>query len=212
MTPDLKPFFAGTYFPPTSEHRYGQPGFREILLQLNEAWSTKSSDIINGSKDAMEKLSTALNKHSLSHENNPDLPINTSAQTCFAYFANDFDDDNGGFGTKPKFPQPVNFQFLLTYASLNYQSTGKVDSAGLAVDMTEQTLKKMALGGINDQLGKGFHRYSTDDRWHVPLFEKMLYDQAQLAVAYADTYAVNQIIYFIEIFSLSLFRRSQKMS
>lgn len=192
LTPDLKPFFAGTYFPPSSEHRYGRPGFKQILIQLNQAWSTKSSDIINGSKDAIEKLSTAMNKNSSSQENNPDMPNHTSAQTCFAYFANDFDDDNGGFGTRPKFPQPVNFQFLLSYASLNYQSTGEIDSAQLALDMTEQTLKKMALGGINDQLGKGFHRYSTDDHWHVPHFEKMLYDQAQLVVAYADTYAITK--------------------
>ncbi len=87
----------------------------------------------------------------------------------------------------------MNFNFLLTHAALSYQSKGKADVARLAIDMTRMTLKKMSLGGINDQLGKGFHRYSTDDRWHVPHFEKMLYDQGQIAVALADTYAVGQL-------------------
>ncbi|CAF1030123.1 unnamed protein product [Adineta ricciae] len=173
LTPQLQPFFSGTYFPPTNEHQYGRPGFKEILLKLNEAWRTKSKDIIDG-------------------KNNSDVITNTSVQTCFAYFANDFDDDHGGFGTSPKFPQPVNFNFLLTHAAVSHQSKGKPDTARLAIDMTQLTLKKMALGGINDQLGKGFHRYSTDKRWHVPHFEKMLYDQGQIAVALADTYAITK--------------------
>jgi uncharacterized protein YyaL (SSP411 family) len=109
LTPQLQPFFAGTYFPPTSERRYGRPGFKEILLKLNESWSTKSSDIIDGSKDAIERLTNAMEKQTISAENDPDLPENTSIQTCFAYFANDFDDNNGGFGTHPKFPQPGKF-------------------------------------------------------------------------------------------------------
>ena len=75
-------------------------------MKLNEAWSTKSSDIIEGSKDGIQALSTSMDKQTISAENDPDLPVNTSIQTCFAYFANDFDDDNGGFGTRPKFPQP----------------------------------------------------------------------------------------------------------
>ena len=85
----------------------------------------------------------------------------------------------------------VNMYFLLTHGALSHQRKGKPDVARLAIDMTHLTLKKMSVGGINDQLGKGFHRYSTDDRWHVPHFEKMLYDQGQLAVALADTYAVS---------------------
>ncbi|CAF0807742.1 unnamed protein product [Rotaria sp. Silwood1] len=192
LTPQLQPFYAGTYFPPTNEHRYGSPGFKEILLNLNKAWSTKSNEIIDGSKDAIQQLTKAAEKQAASTENNPDLPANTSIQTCFAYFANDFDDDNGGFGTHPKFPQPVNFNFLLTHAALSHQAKGKPDVARLAIDMTQMTLKKMSLGGINDQLGKGFHRYSTDDRWHVPHFEKMLYDQGQLTVSLADTYAITK--------------------
>ncbi|UJR36689.1 hypothetical protein I4U23_029406 [Adineta vaga] len=192
LTPQLQPFFSGTYFPPTSERQYGRPGFKEILLKLNEAWRTKSNDIIDGSKDAVQQLTTAMEKQSVSTENTSDGITNKSIQTCFAYFANDFDDDHGGFGTSPKFPQPVNFNFLLTHAALCHQSKGKVDIAKLALDMTQLTLKKMALGGINDQLGKGFHRYSTDNRWHVPHFEKMLYDQGQIAVALADTYAITK--------------------
>jgi uncharacterized protein YyaL (SSP411 family) len=111
LTPQLQPFFAGTYFPPTSEHRYGRPGFKEILLKLKEVWSTKSNEIIDGSKDAIEKLSTAMEKQAAITENDPDLPVDTSIQTCFAYFANDYDDDNGGFGTRPKFPQPGKYLF-----------------------------------------------------------------------------------------------------
>ncbi|CAM4801954.1 unnamed protein product [Rotaria magnacalcarata] len=192
LTPQLQPFFAGTYFPPSGDRRYNRPGFKEILLNLNEAWSTKSNDIIDKSKDAIEKLTKAIEKQAASIETDPDLPSNTSVQTCFAYFANDFDDDNGGFGTHPKFPQPVNFNFLLTHAALNHQANGKVDTSQLAIEITKMTLKKMSLGGINDQIGKGFHRYSTDDRWHVPHFEKMLYDQGQLAVSLADTYAITK--------------------
>ncbi|CAF1488948.1 unnamed protein product [Adineta steineri] len=192
LTPQLQPFFAGTYFPPTSEHRYGRPGFKEILVKLNEAWSTKSNEIINGSKDSIEQLATIMDKRATTTENNSDLLTNTSIETCFAYFANDFDDDNGGFGTRPKFPQPVNFNFLLTHAALSHQAKGKADVAKLSIDMTQLTLKKMSLGGINDQLGKGFHRYSTDDLWHVPHFEKMLYDQGQIAVVLADTYSITK--------------------
>ncbi|CAF2398864.1 unnamed protein product [Rotaria sp. Silwood2] len=192
LTPQLQPFYAGTYFPPASEHQYGRPGFKEILLNLNKAWSTKSNEIIDGSKDAIQQLTKAIETQAASTENDPNLPLNSSIQTCFAYFANDFDDNNGGFGTHPKFPQPVNFNFLLTHAALSHQAKGKSDVARLAIDMTQTTLKKMSLGGINDQLGKGFHRYSTDDRWHVPHFEKMLYDQGQLAVSLADTYAITK--------------------
>ncbi|CAF4338289.1 unnamed protein product, partial [Adineta steineri] len=141
---------------------------------------------------SIEQLATIMDKRATTVENNSDLLTNTSIETCFAYFANDFDDDNGGFGTRPKFPQPVNFNFLLTHAALTHQAKGKADIAKLSIDMTQLTLKKMSLGGINDQLGKGFHRYSTDDLWHVPHFEKMLYDQGQIAVVLADTYSITK--------------------
>ncbi len=122
LTPQLQPFFAGTYFPPTSERRYGRPGFKEILLKLNEAWSTKSNEIIDGSKDAIEILIKSMEKQAASAENDPDLPVNTSIQTCFAYFANDFDDVNGGFGTRPKFPQPGKFHLSKSFLIHNYFS------------------------------------------------------------------------------------------
>jgi len=192
LTPELQPFFAGTYFPPTSERMYGRPGFKEILLKLNEAWRTKSHEIIDGSKDAMKDIVTSIDRQRTNTDQQIDLPSKTSIQTCFAYFANDFDDENGGFGTTPKFPQPVNFNFLLTHGALCHQAKEKADFARLATDMTRFTLTKMSLGGINDQIGKGFHRYSTDERWHVPHFEKMLYDQGQIAVALADVYAITK--------------------
>jgi uncharacterized protein YyaL (SSP411 family) len=88
---------------------YGRPGFKELLLKLNEAWSTKSAEIIDGSKDAIQQLTTAMEKQAASAEGDPDLPPISSIETCFAYFANDFDDENGGFGSSPKFPQPGKF-------------------------------------------------------------------------------------------------------
>lgn len=109
LTPQLQPFFSGTYFPPTSEHRYGRPGFKEILLQLHQVWTTKSSDIISGSKDTIDQLNSAVEKQAASADSAADVISKTSVQTCFAYFANDFDDDQGGFGSSPKFPQPGRF-------------------------------------------------------------------------------------------------------
>lgn len=88
---------------------YGRPGFKEILLKLNEAWRTKSHEIIDGSKDAMKDIVTSIDRQRTNTDQQFDLPSKTSIQTCFAYFANDFDDENGGFGTQPKFPQPGSF-------------------------------------------------------------------------------------------------------
>ncbi|CAF0841172.1 unnamed protein product [Didymodactylos carnosus] len=187
LTSKLQPFFAGTYFPPDTRY-YGRPGFKQLLTSIKDTWDKKRDEIEKGSSGTINQLNEALSATSIASN----LPSTNCILTCFKYFANDFDDLHAGFGTKPKFPQPVNLTFLLTCASLSHQKGEDPSIAQLAVDMVKTTLKQMSLGGINDQLGKGFHRYSTDEKWHVPHFEKMLYDNAQLATSYADTYAITK--------------------
>jgi uncharacterized protein len=106
LTPALQPFFAGTYFPPNSEQRAGRPGFKEILIKLNEAWRAKSHEIIDGSKDAINDLHTSMERQVAAGSTSTSLLSTNSIETCYAYFVNDFDEENGGFGNRPKFPQP----------------------------------------------------------------------------------------------------------
>ncbi|MFN0107106.1 MAG: thioredoxin domain-containing protein [Bryobacteraceae bacterium] len=175
LTPELKPFYGGTYFPP--DNRYGRPGFRTVLNHLSQAWRDDREKIDQSVKDIMAQLSgyAALGKGAGVVT---DSVIDSGYQHCRRTFDRTF----GGFGTAPKFPRPVQLNFLLRY----WKATGKED----ALDMTVATLRAMARGGMNDQLGGGFHRYSVDARWFVPHFEKMLYDQAQLAMSYIEAYQI----------------------
>jgi hypothetical protein len=177
LTPDLKPFFGGTYFPPDS--RYGRPGFRELLEQVARAWKQDRSRVEESGANVTEQLRSMAGSAKASLE--PDKALFESG---FPYFRRTFDSRYGGFGDAPKFPRPVIFNYLFRVYSL--------DSNPEAVEMSLQTLQSMAMGGMHDQLGGGFHRYSVDERWFVSHFEKMLYDQAQLAVSYLEAFQITR--------------------
>jgi uncharacterized protein len=176
LTPDLKPFFGGTYWPPVD--RYGRPGFSTVLKRVAEAWKEDRSRIEQSAAAVVEQIEKSVNAAAPEDAHMTDATLSRAYQQI----KSGYDPAHGGFGGAPKFPRPVVFNFLLRY----YARTG--DRA--ALQMTLHTLHAMAEGGIHDHLGGGFHRYSVDARWHVPHFEKMLYDQAQLAVAYLEAYQI----------------------
>lgn len=174
LTPDLKPFFGGTYFPPDS--RWGRPGFRQVLEQLATAWRDRRSEIAESSDDVLNQLRTMVNTTS------PGRADKALAESGFLQFRRSFDSRLGGFGGAPKFPRPATINFLLRYAVAGGNEEAR--------DMALTTLREMAKGGMYDQIGGGFHRYSVDAQWFVPHFEKMLYDQAQLAVSYVEAFQI----------------------
>ncbi len=173
LTPESKPFYAGTYFPP--EDRQGMPGFRRILGAVADAYRDRRPDVERSAADVQTRLVA------LTEVRPADQPLSVAIlDAAFEQLERDHDDDHGGFGAAPKFPQPMTLDFLLRY----YQRTQRP----AALEITERTLRAMAAGGMYDQVGGGFHRYSTDDVWLVPHFEKMLYDNALLARAYLAAY------------------------
>jgi uncharacterized protein YyaL (SSP411 family) len=182
LTPDLKPFVGGTYFPP--EDRYGQPGFGKVLERVAEVWKQDHQRIAEQGTKIIEALSQAQT------DGNGTFATTGAATLDAAYqqFAHNYDAHEGGFGLAPKFPRPVTLNFLFRYFSRSREST----SGQHALAMNLFTLRKMAAGGMHDHLGGGFHRYSVDAFWHVPHFEKMLYDQAQLAVAYLEAFQITR--------------------
>jgi uncharacterized protein YyaL (SSP411 family) len=176
LTPELKPFFGGTYFPP--EPRYGHPGFRQVLERVAEAWQSDKEGILTGSSDIVAQLGRQAAMAPAA------APLDTAVfESGYFAFRRSFDREHGGFGGAPKFPRPSVLSFLIRY----HHRTNEPE----ALDMVTATLEAMARGGINDHLGGGFHRYSVDERWFVPHFEKMLYDQAQLAIAYVEALQVS---------------------
>ena len=177
LTPDLQPFFGGTYFPP--ENRYGHPGFASILTQIEDAWRTSREQIEESAREVVEQL----RKHGAIEPGRAESIDTGLLDSGFFVFRRTFDPDKGGFGGAPKFPRPSVFDFLLRY----HRRTRNQE----ALDMALLTLREMAKGGMNDQLGGGFHRYSVDERWFVPHFEKMLYDQAQLASSYLHAFQIS---------------------
>src|ERR1700719_4714116 len=182
LTPDLKPFVGGTYFPP--EDRYGQPGFTKVLERIASAWKENHEKIAEQGSKIVEAL-----RESQSAQPEAAAKIDNQVfQTAYEQLSRSFDDKEGGFGTTPKFPRPVALNFLTRV----YARDSKSESGKHALEMDLATLRKMAAGGMHDHLGGGFHRYSVDRYWHVPHFEKMLYDQAQLASAYIDAFQITQ--------------------
>jgi uncharacterized protein len=182
LTPDLKPFVGGTYFPP--EDRYGQPAFRKVLERIAAAWKQDHEKIAEQGSKIVEALRESQNAQ-------PEAAAkidNQLFQTAYEQLSRSFDDKEGGFGTAPKFPRPVALNFLTRV----YARDPKAESGKHALEMDLVTLRKMAAGGMHDHLGGGFHRYSVDRYWHVPHFEKMLYDQAQLANGYLDAFQITQ--------------------
>jgi uncharacterized protein YyaL (SSP411 family) len=170
LTPDRKPFFGGTYFPPDQ--------LKSLLQKASDAWSKQHDSITETAGRAAQQLIEIVSKQpSTTGDLQPAI-----LDQAYKQIASTYDATNGGFGGAPKFPRPVALCFLLRY----YARTGQRD----ALDMTLNTLRAMERGGIHDQLGGGFHRYSTDATWLVPHFEKMLYDQAQLANIYTEAYQV----------------------
>ena len=178
LTPELQPFFGGTYFPP--ENRWGHPGFASILNQITAAWRTDRDQIVDSARDVVAQLQKQVAVQP-GRVSTIDTAISNSG---FAVFRRTFDTQLGGFGGAPKFPRPSVHNFLLRY----YARTKNRE----ALDMVLLTLREMAKGGMHDQLGGGFHRYSVDERWFVPHFEKMLYDQAQLAITYLEAFQITR--------------------
>ncbi|MBC7260535.1 MAG: thioredoxin domain-containing protein, partial [Chloroflexi bacterium] len=166
LTPDGQPFYGGTYFPP--EPRYGMPSFRQVLQAIAHAWQTRRAELLEGSTQIVEtirqQMAADLPATDLQHE---------TLDAAFETLRTEFDAERGGWDSGPKFPQPMVLEFLLRY----HHRTGNAE----ALNMVTRTLEAMARGGIYDQIGGGFHRYSVDGHWLVPHFEKMLYDNAQLA-------------------------------
>ncbi len=184
LTPSLEPFVGGTYFPP--ENRYGRAGFPMVLQRIAQAWRDEREQIVTATSKVMEQLK----KSSEVAPSDTEL-IPAVLETAFFVWRRSFDSKLGGFGQAPKFPRPVALNFLLRY----YARTRNEE----ALAMTLETLRAMARGGMNDQLGGGFHRYSVDEHWFVPHFEKMLYDQGQLIVSYLEAFQITRDPQYAEV-------------
>jgi hypothetical protein len=181
LTPDLKPFVGGTYFPP--EDRYGQPAFKTVLERVATAWKENHDKIV----EQGGKIVAALRESQSTATAEVKIDA-TVLDAAYQQIDRSYDPKEGGFGNAPKFPRPVTLNFLTRF----YARDPKRESGKHALEMTLFTLRKMAAGGMHDHIGGGFHRYSVDRYWHVPHFEKMLYDQAQLAVAYLDAFQITR--------------------
>jgi uncharacterized protein YyaL (SSP411 family) len=180
LTPNAEPFFGGTYFPPTD--RYGRPGFVTVLERIAEIWAREPANVLAQGAQVIEGLREGLRSAA------PDGDLDAKPITAgYEAFARTYDATHGGFGGGPKFPRPSVFDFLLRV------------NAPQAREMTLHTLRKMAAGGMRDHLGGGFHRYSVDGEWHVPHFEKMLYDQAQLVNSYLDAWLITRDSGFADV-------------
>ncbi len=180
LTPDLQPFIGGTYFPP--EDRYGHSGFRSVLRKIANAWQESREKLVLQGQRIVEALA-----ESQKSSENDSLAVGANVFDLAAeHFSRSFDAEEGGFGRAPKFPHPVALNFLSRFQARDRKS----EMSPRALEMFLVTLQKMAAGGMHDHLGGGFHRYSVDRFWHVPHFEKMLYDQAQLALAYLDAFQI----------------------
>lgn len=175
LTNDLKPFYGATYVPPMS--KYGMPGFEELIRGLDEAWKTRRDEVIESGEKIIEHI-REVSKNVKGETKLTEAILLKGAEQ----YKNGFDEEYGGFGGAPKFPRPVGFNFLL-------RSYKRYDDSE-SLKMVVRTLLQMARGGVYDHLGGGFHRYSVDRYWRVPHFEKMLYDQAQLAVTYTEAYQI----------------------
>lgn len=181
MTWDKKPFFAGTYFPPRSH--YNIPGFSELLNTVSKLWNNDRTKLLRSAEETAQLLKKE-------HSNSERKSNEELSENAVHSLLDDFDEENGGFGSAPKFPTPHNLMFLLLYAKQkNYFNLAKP---------VEKTLMQMRKGGLFDQIGYGFSRYSTDKYFLAPHFEKMLYDNALLIMAYSAAYTVTNVPLFLE--------------
>ncbi|EIJ66453.1 lanthionine synthetase C-like protein, partial [Candidatus Nitrosopumilus salaria BD31] len=188
LTPDQKPFYVGTYFPVLDS--YGRPGFGSICRQLSQAWKEKPKDIEKSAENFLNALHKTETVHTPSKLEK--IILDEAAMNLFQLG----DATYGGFGSAPKFPNAANISFLFRYAELTGLS--KFNEFAL------KTLNKMAKGGIFDQIGGGFHRYSTDAKWLVPHFEKMLYDNALIPVNYVEAYQITKDPFYLEVLQKTL--------
>ena len=172
MTPDKKPFFAGTYFP--KQTRFGRIGLIDLIKRIKNLWVNQRNELLNSADQI------TLSLQNVDQESPGEVFSENTLEKTYKQLSIQFDSLNGGFGNRPKFPTPHNLIFLLRY----WKRTGDKK----ALEMVEKTLQEMRKGGIYDHIGFGFHRYSTDSGWLVPHFEKMLYDQALIAIAYIEAY------------------------
>ena len=176
MTPDQKPFFAGTYYP--KHTRGNRIGMMELIPKLKSAWENQRDEIYKSADEITSNISTKI---PINHKETLTKEILDNALKSFS---DRFDPEYGGFEERPKFPSPHNFSFLLRYFNNTNNKT--------SLNMVEKTLTEMRKGGIFDQIGFGFHRYSTDKKWFLPHFEKMLYDQAMLTIAYTEAFQMTK--------------------
>jgi hypothetical protein len=184
LTPDLQPFYGGTYFPPTS--RWQRPGFVDVLGEIARVWRDDRPRIVSSASALVERLREVARSGAAG-----EVPGQAALARTVDQFRRDYDARAGGFGSAPKFPRPSELLFLLR----EHARTG--DQAARA--MVLHTLRAMALGGMRDHVGGGFHRYSVDAQWRVPHFEKMLYDQAQLVLAYLEAAQASGDAFFAEV-------------
>jgi uncharacterized protein YyaL (SSP411 family) len=188
LTPEGQPFYGGTYFPPTP--RYGIPSFTQVLVAVADGWRNRRQELVKSG----QRLVVALEQQSAMHEGVKREGVkregleSETVESAFQNLLRRFDRVHGGWGDAPKFPQPMALEFLLHY----HHATSNAN----ALEMVTQTLEAMARGGMYDQLGGGFHRYSVDERWLTPHFEKMLYDNAQLAQVYLHAWQVTGKTFF----------------
>ena len=189
MTPEKEPFFAGTYFPKKSWG--GRIGLLELTAQVHDLWSNRREEVLASASNVTKLLQQ--------HVQEVTAPAGTAKppleeeilRTTYDELVAEFDGEHGGFGSQPKFPIPHNLLFLLRY----WHCSGDP----FALQMVERTLQAMRAGGIYDQVGFGFHRYATDPAWRVPHFEKMLYDQALIALVYLEAYQATRQEYYAQI-------------
>ena len=180
LTPDLKPFYGGTYFPPTS--RWGRPGFADLLAELARVWREDPAKVHEAAAELLDRLKSVTGTDGKSRASATVAGVD-ALDVGIEQFQMAFDRRHGGFGDAPKFPRPSEMLFLLREHARRVAG-GVAPQAPLL--MATDTLRAMAMGGMRDHIGGGFHRYSVDAQWRVPHFEKMLYDQAQLAMAYLE--------------------------
>jgi uncharacterized protein YyaL (SSP411 family) len=187
LTPELKPFFGGTYFPPDS--RWGRPGFIDLLGEIARTWRDEPSRVHDSAAQLFGRLQEATARASRAES----APVGSSLDLSAAlrHFQQAFDARHGGFGDAPKFPRPSELFFLLRV----FAATGNTSAKDMALD----SMRAMALGGVRDHVGGGFHRYSVDAAWRVPHFEKMLYDQAQLVIALTEAWHVSGDAFYLTV-------------
>ncbi|MDY6874529.1 MAG: thioredoxin domain-containing protein, partial [Chloroflexota bacterium] len=176
LTPDLVPFYGGTYFPPTP--RYGMPSFKEVLTSLAHIWQTDRDQVLQAGKKLTEVLMAKSSRSA-----SPGVLMGADLARATQKLIDQYDWQNGGWGRAPKFPQPMALEFLLKRV---------VQGEGETLKLVSHALRAMARGGMFDVLGGGFSRYSTDDDWLVPHFEKMLYDNAQLTSVYLHAWQITR--------------------